>query len=80
MEFVLKRGRIKMKTVRPSVVLTICFLVTAALLTSGCSTDQKQGSSSFVEKDTEVTVAGMKDWFGTSITKRTSDEQLESLA
>ena len=70
----------KKKPVRPSAVLTICFLLTAALLTSGCSTDLKQGSSSFVEKDIEVTAADMKSWFGTSITKRTSDEQVESLA
>ena len=67
------------RPMRSSAILTLCFLLTAALLTSGCSTGQKQGSSSG-GKDSEVTAADMRGWFGTSIAKTMSDEQVESLA
>lgn len=67
------------RPVLSSAILTLCFLLTVVLLTSGCSTDQEQGSSSG-GKDSEVTAADMRGWFGTSIAKIMSDEQVESLA
>ena len=67
------------RPVLSSAILTLCFLLTVVLLTSGCSTDQEQGSSSG-GKDSEVTAADMRGWFGSSIAKIMCDDQVESLA
>ena len=75
----MRRFLLRKRTMRSSAVLTLCFLLGAALMISGCSPAEEESSSSGGES-AGVTAEQMKIWFGPAIAETMSDAQSESLA